>query len=81
MNIMNWFKRNREEKPISIEPPAQSRVEVELHKNANKEAKEKAENANAHLNELLVQNGFTLKIYLAAGGRYKDVPHSRGQNK
>lgn len=54
---------------LSIQPPPQSRVEVELHKNASVEAAEKAKDANQHLNDLLIENGFTLKIYLAAGGR------------
>lgn len=64
---MSWFKRKRVE-DIHVEPPVSSRVEVELHKSASKEAAEKAKKANEHLNELLVQNGFTLKIYLATGG-------------
>lgn len=51
---------------LSITPSQTSRVEIELHKDANKEAAEKAKNANAHLKELLVENGFTLKIVLAA---------------
>lgn len=68
---MSWFSRSKRSEDIQIEPPASSRVEVELHKNASKEAAEKAKTANKHLNELLVQNGFTLKIYLATGGTTK----------
>lgn len=64
---MSLFKRKRKE-DIHVEPPASSRVEVELHKTASKEAAEKAKQANEHLNDLLVENGFTLKIYLATGG-------------
>lgn len=67
---MNRFKRNKQKPtPISIQPPTTSRVEVELHKDATIEAADKAKEANKHLNELLVENGFTLKIYLAAGGQ------------
>lgn len=66
---MNWFKRNKQVPPINIQPPATSRVEVELHKNASEEAAQKAKDTNKHLNDLLVENGFTLKIYLAAGGK------------
>lgn len=66
---MAWFKRKKKE-DIIVQPPASSRVEVELHKTASREATEKAKEANAHLNDLLVENGFTLKIYLAAGGRH-----------
>lgn len=65
---MNWF--NRKKQPdLNIQPPPQSRVEVELHKDATKEAAETAKAANQHLNDLLIENGFTLKIYLAAGGQ------------
>lgn len=52
-----------------IQPPTNSRVEVELHKGASVEAADKAIEANRHLNDLLIENGFTLKIYLAAGGQ------------
>lgn len=66
---------NRKPKPdtppqhLVMQPPAQSRVEVEVHKNATEQAAQKAQETNRHLNELLVENGFTLKIYLAAGGQ------------
>ena len=66
---MGLFNRNKKQQPLAIQPPPQSRVEVELHKNATVEAAEKAKEANKHLNELLVANGFTLKIYIAAGGQ------------
>lgn len=65
---MGLFKRKQKE-DLNIQPPADSRVEVELHKAASKEAVEKANAANQHLNDLLIANGFTLKIYLAAGGQ------------
>lgn len=68
---MAWFNRSKSTENIHIEPPASSRVEVEVHKNASKQAAEKAKQANEHLNELLVTNGFTLKIYLATGGNRK----------
>lgn len=67
---MSWFNRKMKE-DMKIQPPPQSRVEVELHKNATREAADKANEANQHLNDLLVDNGFTLKIYLAAGGKTK----------
>lgn len=67
---MNLF--NRKKKPdLKIESPVTSRVEVELHKTASAEAQQKAIEANQHLKELLVANGFTLKIYLAAGGQLR----------
>ena len=61
--------KNRED--FKIQPPPDSRVEVELHKNATRDAAEKAAEANQHLSDLLLDNGFTLKIYLAAGGKTK----------
>lgn len=72
---MKWFQKKRstpltEDTDISITPnPVTSRVEIEVDKNANKKVKEKATEINSHVNDLLVQNGFTLKIYLAAGGQ------------
>lgn len=72
---MGLFNRKKKEN-YSIHPPASSRVEVELAKGATKEAAEKAKDANQHLNDLLVENGFTLKIYLAAG---HSLPKSGGR--
>lgn len=65
---MNFIWTRKQSNPICIEPPSQSRVEIELHKDASKKAAEKAKATNKHLNELLDHNGFTLKIFLAAGG-------------
>lgn len=65
---MRLFNRKPKHQPIVVTPPAASRVEVQLHKNASVDAAKKADNTNQHLKELLVENGFTLKIYLAAGG-------------
>jgi len=65
---MSWLNRKKKEPPIVVVPPATSRVEVELHKNASEHAAKKADETNQHLKDLLVENGFTLKIYLAAGG-------------
>jgi len=65
---MKWFKPKKIDPPIVVTPPATSRVEVELHKNASEHAAKKADETNQHLKDLLVENGFTLKIYLAAGG-------------
>lgn len=63
------FNRKPKTPPMVVKPPATSRVEVELHKNASEHAAQKAKETNQHLNDLLVENGFTLKIYLAAGGQ------------
>jgi hypothetical protein len=75
---MSWFKRKKKEEPIVVAPPPTSRVEVELHKGFSEEAAKKADAANKHINELLVENGFTLKIYLAAGGHQPKTKKSGG---
>lgn len=67
MGLLDRFKK-KDVAPIEVQPPPQSRVEIELHKNASEEAAAKAQQTNQHLNDLLVENGFTLKIFLAAGG-------------
>jgi hypothetical protein len=54
-----------------IETNHDSRVEVVVHKNATREAVQSANEANKHLASLLEQNGFTLKIWVAAGGKHK----------
>lgn len=66
---MSWFKRKKQDTPIVIAPPPTSRVEVELHKGASEQAAKKADAVNQHIKELLVENGFTLKIALAAGAQ------------
>lgn len=76
---MLWFNRKKKPEPIVLAPPASSRVEVELHKNASEEAAQKAQQTNKHLNDLLVENGFTLKIFLAAGGH--QPTKESGKNK
>ncbi len=43
-------------------------VEIIANQEAKVEVIQKAKEASSQLNKLLVQNGFTIKIYLAAGG-------------
>lgn len=65
---MKWFKKT----PVDTAPlalPRQTIVEIEATKDAQKEAFEDARRVGKDLNRLLVENGFTLKIYLAAGGK------------
>ena len=63
---MKLFRKKPTE-DIRLEPTPDSRVEIELHKSASHEAKQKADEVNAHVKDLLAANGFTVKIYLAAG--------------
>ena len=71
MGLFNFKKRK--DVPVVVAPAATSRVEIELHKSASVDAAKKADETNEHLKELLVENGFTLKIYLAAGGHRPKV--------
>lgn len=56
---------------VSTVQDNENRVEVVVNKDATNQALAKAEEANQKLNDLLIENGFTLKIYLAAGGKNK----------
>lgn len=76
---MGLFNRKpKQQEPISVTPPPQSRVEIELHKGASEEAAQKAKQVNEHVKDLLEGNGFTIKIALAAG---YGAPHNRNKNK
>jgi hypothetical protein len=67
---MLWF--NRKKIPHGeTEAAHDSRVEVVVNQSAAKEVVEEAKAVNDRLNKLLVENGFTLKIFLAAGGQQK----------
>lgn len=67
---MLWF--NKREQP-TLEEQKQlvhdTSIEIVAHKDAKASVVKEAHQVNAQLNKLLVGNGFTLKIYLAAGGR------------
>jgi len=69
--MWSLFNRKPKTEPIVVVPPPTSRVEVELHKGASEDAAKKADAVNQHMKELLVENGFTLKIALAAGAQIK----------
>lgn len=69
-----WFKKKRQSgQEITVPVSPHNRVEIELAKDANKNAKEKALAVNSHVEDLLVQNGFTLKIVLAAYNPNKEA--------
>lgn len=68
---MFWFKRKKKIEPMIVVPPPTSRVEIEVHKGATEKAAQKAQDVNRHLNDLLVENGITIKIALAAGAQLK----------
>lgn len=74
---MAWFNRNKSPQG-NTEQSHDHRVEVVVHQNAAKEVVEEAKTANEMLNKLLLDNGFTLKIYLAAGGKTKKRMRANG---
>ena len=67
------FKRRKEVKALElpIQPSTLNRVEVEVAKDASRQAAETAKKVNQHFTDFLVENGITVKIYLAAGGKHK----------
>jgi undecaprenyl pyrophosphate synthase len=65
---MSWFfKKNL----LSTEKLHDQRVEVVVSKEATKKEVELAKEANKQLQNLLLENHFTIKIFLATGGRAK----------
>ena len=63
---MRLFKRQPKE--TVVQPPIHSRVEVEVAKDASIQAAETAKKINKHVQDLFEENGFTIKIFIAAGG-------------
>lgn len=61
------FFRKKAQADIQLQPSTKDRLEIEVHKTASKEAKQKADEVNNHVRDLLADNGFTVKIFLAAG--------------
>lgn len=75
-----WNRKKRTEEPILDTPQEQqAKIEIEVHKDAKKEIVDKANEVQAHLNELLVQNGFIVKIVLAAKSPQKQPTRKGGK--
>lgn len=81
---MKWLRRNKtvptnplEDTSINLPAEHKTSIEIVAHKNATREVMKEAKKATDHLNDLLVENGFTLKIYLAAGGTHRPKPNLR----
>lgn len=76
---MAIFGRNKKLHDKQKEETVKSKIEVTAHKRATRATVAKVKQATDTLNQVLDENGFTLKIYLAAGGsaavtRNKDKP-------
>lgn len=61
--------RKKKDTPIASSAEERQIIEIVADKQAQHEVVQQAKEASERLNTLLVQNGFTLKIYLAAGGK------------
>lgn len=73
---MAWFSNTSKAlPPDESEKQHDNRVEVVVSKEANKEVVKSAKAANDSLNDLLKQNHFTIKIYVAAGGKQPRNPN------
>lgn len=69
---MSWFNKKRKSDELDITRRAdKAAIEIVTHKNATKKLVKEAHEANDKLQDLLVKNGFTVKIYIAAGGKTK----------
>lgn len=79
---MRWFRTRQEthddnvDKQHLLDVDTESKVEVVAHKKATKKTIDETIKVNQQLNKLLVENGFTLKIYLAAGGKHPQAKQS-----
>lgn len=67
----------RKKPTITIPPRQPVVVSIEPHETARKEAFDEATKINKKLNTLLVENGFTLKLWVATGGS----PHVKGEKE
>lgn len=77
-----WFSKKKEINPdttpleelvptLDLSTTTRDRVEIQVAKDASAEAKAKVKQVNAHFNDLVTENGFHVKIYIAAGGTPK----------
>lgn len=65
---MKWFKKSSSAKPAPDRVVEVIPTNVE-DKRAFKKAKAQADEVNQKLNDQLLSNGFTIKIYIATGGK------------
>lgn len=65
---MSLFNQNDKKKEVIIEKQDLP-IEIVAHHNSSAKVVREAKQASNQINSLLEENGFTLKIYLARGGR------------
>jgi len=72
-----WFNKNNTSHG-NTEAPHDESVEIVVAKEANKEVVALAKQANKIVHKLLKENHFTIKIFMAAGGKTKKRVGSSG---
>jgi hypothetical protein len=66
------FRKKKSDTPVSpIPQEVRTKVEVVAHQEATKQQIDEVKQINQMLNKQFVENGFTIKIFIAAGGRDK----------
>jgi len=69
---MTWFKKSQEKKDAIAETKRLEQVvsvEIEHHQNATAKTVAETKKVTDNFNRVIKENGFTLKIHVAAGGR------------
>lgn len=61
----------------TLPPEHKASIEIVASKDAKQEAIEQVKKANEHLKEVFDKNHFTIKIYLAAGGKETKKPRTK----
>lgn len=78
---MGLFNRKKSVEPPVLETPKEreAMIQIVAHEDAKKEIVDRANEVQAHLNELLVKNGFIVKIVLAAKSPQKPTKSKGGK--
>ena len=76
MSLFRKRSANTSQQQIGEAQETRAKIEVVAHKEATKKQVAEVKEVNRMLNKQFAENGFTIKIYLAAGGRTpKKVGH------
>lgn len=79
--MLGLFNRKGRDKEPELKTPheIETSVEIVAHKDAKREIVEKANEVSQNLNDLLVKNGFIVKIVLAAKSPQKPTNSKGGK--